>query len=198
MLLNYIINHGSPTICGIKIANLINIPSNYVSREEINSYNYILNKHNIHIYILKEGESSSLLYIFNIVGLMKRLNNKNIINFLEKYNYPVNDLFDSLIYLSKRIFFCEEFPHEIGIFLDYPLSDVEKYIINKGKNSLLTGTWKVYDNVGIAKKRFSSFKKCTSFCQYYFHLGFNLENIINIFKGEFNDKTCNSILDWHR
>lgn len=126
------------------------------------------------------------------------MNKNSTIQFLEKYNYPINDLFESIVYLSKRIFFCEKFPHEIGLFLDYPLSDVEKYIINKGKNSLLTGTWKVYDNVSYAKKRFSSFKKCTIFCQNYLNLGFDLENIIKKYKGEFNEETCNSVLDWNR
>ena len=40
-----------------------------------------------------------------------------------------------------------EFPHELGYILEYPLRDVEMYIKNQGQNSLMTGYWKVYDNL---------------------------------------------------
>ena len=36
------------------------------------------------------------------------------------------------------------FPHEIGVFLDYPLADVEGFIRNAGRDYLLSGYWKVY------------------------------------------------------
>lgn len=41
----------------------------------------------------------------------------------------------------------EDFPHEMGILLGYPVEDVEGFIINNGKNELYTGYWKVYDNL---------------------------------------------------
>ena len=37
-----------------------------------------------------------------------------------------------------------KFPHEIGIFLGYPLADVAGFIRNKGRNCKCIGTWKVY------------------------------------------------------
>ena len=35
------------------------------------------------------------------------------------------------------------FPHEIGVFLGYPVEDVEGYMQNDGKNFLLVGYWKM-------------------------------------------------------
>ncbi|MFY9284876.1 MAG: DUF3793 family protein [Miniphocaeibacter sp.] len=198
MLEKYIINHGSPTLCGEKIANLINVNSSFLSIKEINKLNIMLNKYDMHIYLLKNNKLSTLLYLFNIVKLTKRLNLTSTRKFLSKYSYPLNDTFETLKHLQYRILNNSEFPHEIGIFLDYPLSDVEEYIINKGKNSLLTGTWKVYSNLEYAKKKFLSFQECTNFCKYHYNIGFNLEFILNKYKGVNNEKISSCILDWNR
>lgn len=39
--------------------------------------------------------------------------------------------------LSGRISASEDFPHEIGLFLGYPVDDVTGFIQNKGRNYLL-------------------------------------------------------------
>ena len=50
-----------------------------------------------------------------------------------------------------------DFPHEIGIFLGYPLWDVEGFIANKGQNYKLCGYWKVYEDVSGAIDRFREY-----------------------------------------
>lgn len=54
------------------------------------------------------------------------------------------------------------FPHEIGIFLDYPLQDVKGFIENKGKNSKYNGLWKVYGDKDASMKLFEKYRKCIS------------------------------------
>ena len=84
----------------------------------------------------------------------------------------VNDqLFSSLDLLLKRITKNlpynvsksedAKFPHEIGVFLDYPLHDVKEFMRNEGSGSKITGTWKVYGDEKAAKLRFEKFRKCT-------------------------------------
>ena len=53
------------------------------------------------------------------------------------------------------------FPHEIGVFLGYPLQDVIGFIENKGMNSKYTGLWKVYGDRDESMKMFAKFRKCT-------------------------------------
>lgn len=53
------------------------------------------------------------------------------------------------------------FPHEIGIFLGYPLEDVVGFIAHKGKDCKLCGIWKVYGNVSEAGKLFQKLQKCS-------------------------------------
>ena len=54
----------------------------------------------------------------------------------------------------------DSFPHEIGVFLDYPLDDVIAFIMNKGENCPLTGCWKAYTDEAGARKTFALYRKC--------------------------------------
>lgn len=51
-------------------------------------------------------------------------------------------------------FLQESCPHEIGLFLGYPLDDVKSFIKNKGKNCICCRYWKVYHHPEQAQKTF--------------------------------------------
>jgi hypothetical protein len=48
--------------------------------------------------------------------------------------------------------------HEIGIFLGYPPEDVRGFMENRGRNSKLSGYWKVYGDAVCALKKFEEYK----------------------------------------
>jgi hypothetical protein len=79
---------------------------------------------------------------------------------LTDYGYENTDVDYAINRLKSRLSVSKEFPHEIGIFLDYPLGDVIGFIENAGSNSKCTGCWKVYCNECEAVKTFSKFNKC--------------------------------------
>lgn len=60
--------------------------------------------------------------------------------------------------LRTRLHGSEEFPHEIGVFLGYPLNDVLGFIKYHGSNCKGMGDWKVYGDLGEAQKTFAKFK----------------------------------------
>ena len=60
----------------------------------------------------------------------------------------------------KRLGEGDSFPHEIGIFLGYPLGDVMGFIQNAGKNCKCSGCWKVYCDECEARRLFAQFQKC--------------------------------------
>ena len=64
--------------------------------------------------------------------------------------------------LSQRTA-CDEFPHEIGVFLDYPVEDVRGFVQNSGCNYKLCGCWKVYGSVESARKKFAAYDKCREY-----------------------------------
>lgn len=71
--------------------------------------------------------------------------------FMKQFGYTEDMTMDEmLVYAAKR--FREykagkaDFPHEMGIFLGYPLGDVKGFIEHHGRNCLCSGYWKVYEN----------------------------------------------------
>ena len=70
--------------------------------------------------------------------------------------------------LKERLHMCEKFPHEIGLFLGYPLGDVKGFIKHRGQNCKCTGCWKVYCDEREARRQFCRFEKCRSiYCRLY-------------------------------
>lgn len=50
------------------------------------------------------------------------------------------------------------FPHELGLLLGYPVEDVKGYMIHKGRDSLCTGYWQVYENPAEKKSLFRRYE----------------------------------------
>lgn len=75
--------------------------------------------------------------------------------YLADFSYhPEMSLEEKLEHLASR-YGCQ-CPHEIGLFLDYPLHDVKDFMECK-KNCILTGYWKVYSEESVALRRFEQF-----------------------------------------
>ena len=109
-----------------------------------------------------------------------------------------NDMF--LILVSNTLTYKlkeDEFPHEIGLILGYPLDDVQAFIKEKGQNYKLAGIWKVYGDVESARENFNNYKTCKNLLTSLTSKGVSLENIIDYIKGENNEKNCNCLLDWN-
>ena len=80
--------------------------------------------------------------------------------------------------LKERIRQLEDFPHEIGLFLSYPIEDVLGFIENRGKNYILNGYWKVYGNEEEARKSFFKYRKCTDVYHKLFMGGTPIEKLV--------------------
>lgn len=61
-----------------------------------------------------------------------------------------------------RLCLEEEFPHEIGVFLGYPLDDVKGFIRHKGRDYTFCGCWKCYGDPQAARRRFERYRRCTA------------------------------------
>ena len=76
-----------------------------------------------------------------------------------------------LTQLSRRLYCSAEFPHEIGVFLGYPLTDVVGFIENRGRNFTCCGCWKAYGDPNAARRHFAQLSKCTAVYLRLFHSG---------------------------
>ena len=174
-----IINHCAPTLSGIKIANIFTYQYEYIDEvyNKVISYNKILNSRGINVSILKDYDSKVIVYVYNRNRLENYIFNDDIFSFLECYGYSSKNIYKNIELLKNRMQYSKTFPHEIGIFLGYPLMDIYGFINNYGKNSLYTGYWKVYHNKNEAIKIFDSYNKCRNF---YMNTFLNGKDILEI------------------
>jgi hypothetical protein len=93
---------------------------------------------------------------------------------------------DSLVFvylncLKKKFETYRQFPHEIGLFLGYPVDDVLGFVKNKGQNYKFCGYWKVYGNVEKAKNNFYCYELCREYMRIRLQTGGlnSLHNAIN-------------------
>ncbi|MFI3284673.1 MAG: DUF3793 family protein [Erysipelotrichaceae bacterium] len=178
MLNEIIVRLCSPTLAGIKSGNLFSFQ--YTDKQELLSeivyYNHLLNHKGLYVEILKLTSSMALIYIYRKEMLKKKLNNEEIQTFLSEHGYQEYSI-ESCFEILKEHLLQKDFPHEIGIFLDYPLADVKAFIKYKGKDCLYIGHWKVYDDLHFAKKLFEQYDCCTRNFYRRYRKGFEITQL---------------------
>ena len=167
-----LIEHCSPTLASIKAASLFTYT--YKSLKELHVrvtyWNSKMKRNGITFDILSEnvGVNKALIYVYRRADLEKILNRDEIRSFLLNHGYLIDDneivggvnCENIILQLKKKFEKLNQFPHEIGIFLGYPIGDVKGFIENHGCNCKCTGYWKVYCNEEEATKTFRKYKKC--------------------------------------
>lgn len=89
------------------------------------------------------------------------LKNRETERFFKSFGYSSMELSKVLERLAARYgLYADgqgEFPHEIGLILEYPIWDVKGFIEHKGRDFLFSGYWKVYREPEEAKRRFAAY-----------------------------------------
>lgn len=162
MLESRLIEHCAPTLAGMKSACLFNYyyVDESVVEEEIEEVNKLLNMRGVYVEAVLWREKSVLIYTYRFSHLKKELSQPEVMELLETYGYQSCEVRSCLSHLKKRLDQYTCFPHEIGVFLGYPLEDVIGFIENRGQNCKCCGFWKVYCNEGETIRLFDKMKKC--------------------------------------
>lgn len=163
MLEAKLVEHCAPTLAGMKTANLFNYRFTSIDtlQEEVRSQNRKLNKKGVFIEILKLSDSQALLYVYRKKRLEEDLKKEGVAQLLSRYGYKDCGAETCLAKLKQRLVDYDCFPHEVGVFLSYPLCDVIGFIEQKGKNCKCCGIWKAYCNEHETMALFAKYKKCT-------------------------------------
>lgn len=169
MIYKYIVAQCAPTLAGLKVANLFsyNFDSNDNVEYQIKKMNRLFNPKGVYFKVLRCEGKQALLYVYRKRQLAELLANADIKEFLHECDYEdysIDACLEKLeIHLKNK-----DFPHEIGIFLGYPLADIRAFILHKGMNYKCVGCWKVYTDECNAQKVFAKFKKCKDiYCKKY-------------------------------
>ena len=148
--------HCAPILLGSKAANIMT-----VTVHEFDRIGYLLEGTGIRYRFLKTKGDKGILYLYREKRLRQYLEQEEIQRFLSEYGYDQVDIAKMLNLLSKRIQMYNDqeavFPHEIGVFLEYPLGDVKGFLANEGKNFMYSGYWKVYQDLQGAVRRFTQY-----------------------------------------
>lgn len=132
--------------------------------------------------VLVRKKGKCLLFFYRAEELEEFVNRPGNKNVLDGFGYQGMNLGEMLDYLEKRVCSMENgrngFPHEIGVFLGYPIEDVEGFIKNNGKNYLFIGYWKVYHDPFGAVKTFRAFDEARKYAVNEFLSGKSLQEIL--------------------
>lgn len=112
---------------------------------------------------LSEAGGQCFVLLYREKELLEYLKTIGVRSFIQDFGYESMGLDEMIDRLSSRISLFElkgmGFPHEIGAFFGYPVEDVRGFIKKGGKEYLLLGYWKVYENPMMAKMIFREYDK---------------------------------------
>lgn len=155
----------APTLARVKPGSLFRyLPQEGEDiRAEAAFWDAALSPRGVTVRILKECAVTGavLVYVYRPAWLAGILAGEDVQDFLQAEGYRhAADSEAVLAQLSDRLCCEEEFPHEIGVFLGYPLTDVIGFIKNRGKNYTYCGYWKAYGDPAVAQQCFARYRKC--------------------------------------
>lgn len=151
----------APVLAGIKASNLLIIKEQLCSRAE-KEISEAKTNHSL----LYSSKMKYIYLIYREKELMSILGKPTVIAYLNKIGYKLGygkkaELGSVLKRLGQRMNDAisgeKDFPHEIGIFMGYPIEDVLSFVENEGHNYALSGYWKVYHKKEVAQRLFRQY-----------------------------------------
>ena len=200
MLEKLVVKHAAPTLACLKAANIFGFRGQDEEIEsELERLNAELNEKDVYVTTLCRCSGRALICVYRCHALKKILSDPSAGRLLKDLGYPetaldyscqgerMADIPDNclcreivesyLTHLADRVSSSKEFPHEIGIFLGYPMEDVLGFIREGGKNYKLSGMWKVYGDRDKACRLFTMFEHCARVYEKVFQSGRSLRDL---------------------
>lgn len=154
--------HGAPSMAGIKPADLFSwagAPEDTLAL--IDRFAREMARTGIRVRRLCFCRGRSLILVYRPNRLQEQLAQDEVRALLLRDGYPVEDGLEAMLdHLTGRILQCDGFPHEVGLFLGYPVEDVVGFREHEGRDFKFCGLWKVYSDVERARECFRRYSCC--------------------------------------
>ena len=137
----YLIEQCAPTLASLKTGSLFGViePDEAELRRQAALWQSELATKGLVLSILRYRNGRALIYLGRLSQLSRDLSAPGAEQLLARCGYIGSEPGAALRRLSERIHTAESFPHEIGLFLGYPLEDVLGFIQYGGKRSTGNG-----------------------------------------------------------
>ena len=171
----------APTLAGMKPGSIFcfNHSPLEVSRQKVCQWNKQLAPFGLNVQILLErpGSGSVIVFVYRHDRLEQMLSDDTYQSFLAEAGYERTNLDGLLEQLAQRLRTQPEFPHEVGVFLGYPLRDVIGFIENHGRNFTCCGFWKSYGDPAEMQVCFACYRRCIQTYVAMFEQGIPIERL---------------------
>ena len=153
------------TIAGIKPAELLNIPT---ANGRIRQWCWeecklcLLRYSRLRIREINKPNGRKQVFIYHYLSLSDVLSDEANLGFLKEAGYPQQHSVETYVDLLVKRLNGKNFPHEIGIFLGYPLKDVLGFIGDPSLKLKRRRGWNFFGNPDISNKRYESFLEARS------------------------------------
>lgn len=171
-----VVTQCAPVLKGVKVSNMVTVEPG--ASHLVSLY---LKDSCVSCMSLYSGCGREILFLYRYKALMDYLKVPRVRQFLEQYGYLDMSVSGVLLRLRKRyVDYVEkhwEFPHELGIILEYPVEDVEGFIRNRGKNCLMERYWKVYHDKERAEQIFMQYDQVREAAMSEIVAGYSLSQV---------------------
>ena len=138
---------------------------------------------------LRECDNALIILIYDEEQLKKYIFREENKAFLMKLGYYEEEKIDSYMEKLKERYNEFKCPHELGVFLGFPIDDVKDFMECTKKKCLACGYWMGFDNYNTAKKIFNTYDRIKEHTMEHILKGssshkvvYNLKNVINEFE----------------
>ena len=122
-LMMHIILHCAPVLKDVKMSSMFTVPAAY-----LRFVRSAFRGTGIRVKCLCQGAGRAVVYVYREAEVQQCLEDPQVAAFLQQYGYESTQAEACLNHLGARVSLSargmEHYPHEMGIFLGYPLEDV--------------------------------------------------------------------------
>ncbi len=135
---------------------------------------------------LRVDNDSSLILFYHRKKLAEVLAQPAVQKVLQISGYPAKDGIDEALRFLCDRFLTEKIPHEVGVFIGYPVKDVVGFMKNLPRTPVHRGDWAVFGNAQESIKRMSLYRQVENIAKEAFEVCDDLQtffdriSIINI------------------
>lgn len=155
-----------PVILGAKAGEIISFPTFAPDYEQKMYYvkELFKDKKSIKYREIDMCGQCRKIFFYNPQKMDRVLSDSRIRKFLDILDYPRHEDSEAIFdYFIEKMHTSSEFPHEIGIFLGYPLKDVMGFMGYGSLKLTKTHAWKVYGDSRISDMVYKEIREARDF-----------------------------------